>query len=394
MSIRVFKCLLICLVIVMLVSCAKTPSLSSEDRINTSVAQTVAAAQPPGMQLPTQGAAEPVNTAPAPAEQATLTPVPLPTLAPPTATVTASPTPDTCNQARFIEDVTVVDGTRISPSAAFTKTWRIQNTGTCTWNTNYAVVYDGGHSTGAPTATQLLTNVPPGGTIDVSVVITAPAANGDYTWNFKLRSDSGRVFGFGAGYAYPMTAVIKVAPVTLLPLAPGAVEILPLESVKYDFIANYCTATWQNGHGTTLPCPGADGDSAGFVIKKDNPKLQDGVTQSVKSLLTHPEWVDDGRIVGFYPGIAIESGYRLKATLGCGYGGSNCDVYFRVDISSGTGPALSLGSWRVQYSAAPVQIDIDLSPYAGSTLDFRLSVSTNGSSAQDWAHWLKPRIVK
>ncbi len=394
MSIRLFRFMLVSLVIFMLVSCGNSPTMSSEDRINTSVAQTVAAAQPSGAQLPTPGAAMPSDTAPAPGEQATLTPIPLPTLAQPTATFTASPTPDTCYQAKWIQDVTIPDGTKIAPNATFTKTWRIQNTGTCTWNTSYAVVFDSGHSSGAPATTQLPSNVPPGGTIDVSVVITAPATNGDYNWKFMLRSDSGRIFGFGAGYAYPMTCVIKVAPVTLLPIAPGIVEILPMESMKYDFASHYCDGTWQNGHGVSLPCPGTDSDSTGFVLLRENPKFQDGVTQSGKSLLTHPEWVDDGRIVGFYPGITIESGYRLKALLGCGYGGSNCDVYFRVDISSSSGPALSLGSWRVVYTNAPVSIDIDLTPYAGSTLDFRLSVSTNGSSSQDWAHWFKPRIIK
>lgn len=391
MTIRSIKYICVSLTAILLVSCGRTPAISSEELINTSVAQTVAAAQPPVVQLPTQDAGLPADTAPVPA---TLTPVPLPTLPPPTATFTASPTPDTCYQAKYVDDVTIVDGTRISPGASFTKTWRIQNTGTCTWNTGYAVVYDSGHSTGAPAATAIPASVPPGGTIDVSVVITAPSANGDYTWKFMLRSDTGRIFGFGAGYAYPLTAVIKVAPLTLLPLAPIDVEILPVESVKYDFVANYCSATWQNGHGTALTCPGSDADSTGFVLKRENPKLQDGSTQSGNSILTHPEWVDDGRIVGFYSGITIESGYRLKATLGCGYGGPNCDVYFRVDISSTSGPALSLGSWRVQYANAPVQINIDLSPYAGSTLNFNLSVSTNGSSAQDWAYWVKPRIVK
>lgn len=394
MTNRMLKFAFIGLFILMLASCGDAPAVSSEDRINTSVAQTVAAAQPPDVQLPTQGVVTaPTDSPPAVGEQPTLTPIPLSTLALPTATFTASPTPDTCYQAKFIDDVTIPDGTKISPNANFTKTWRIQNSGTCTWNTGYAVVFDGGHTTGAPASTPLPTSVPPGGTTDVSVVITAPAVNGDYTWKFKLRSDTGRVFGFGTGFAYPMTAEIKVEPVILLPLPPGGLEIIPFESMKYNFAANYCGATWENWL-TALPCPGTNTDSDGFVVRHDNPKLQNGVTYDGHALLTHPEWVDGGLIIGYYPAIAIENGYRFRTTLGCGHGGSNCDVLFRVNYKRGSDPVVELGTWSMKYANTPLNIDIDLSSLAGSNVKFEFIVEANGSSSQDWAHWVKPRIVK
>jgi hypothetical protein len=376
-----------------MVSCGNTPTISSEDRINTSVAQTVAAAQPSGVQLPTQGVAAPSTPAPAPVEQATLTPMPLPTLAPPTATFTASPTVDACNQAKWIQDVTIPDGTRISPSATFTKTWRIQNTGTCTWNTGYAVVFDSGHSSGAPAATQFPSNVPPGGTIDVSVIIAAPAANGDYTWRFMLRSDTGRVFGFGTGYAYPMTAVIKVEPISLLPLAPGNVQIIPLEDMKYDFATNYCSAAWASIFGP-LDCPGDMTDSQGFVKRDDDPKLQDGKAYSGKAIFTHPAFDNDGVIRGNFPAIAIANGYRFRATIGCTYNKENCNVRFTVSYKAGGDPWEQLGTWVVDYNDEPVKLDIDLSFLDGKNVAFGLVVAANGSEEQDWAHWVKPRIIK
>lgn len=390
---RLSKYILLTLVIVLLVSCGNSSVISSEGRINTSVAQTVIAAQPAAVQLPTQSATTPISTAPPPAGQETPAPVPLPTLALPTATITASVTPDTCNQAKWIQDLTITDGTKISPNSTFTKTWRIQNTGTCTWNTTYAVVFNSGHNTGAPATTAFPSNVPPGGTIDVSVVITAPATNGDYTWKFMLRSDNGHIFGFGAGYIYPITAVIKVEPITLVPLLPPIdVGILPFESTKYDFAANYCSATWENWL-IGLPCPGTDADSAGFVVRRDNPKLQDGTTREGKSLLTHPEWVTNGMIIGYFPAVPIESGYRFRATLGCGFGGSSCDVLFRVNYKKGSDPLVELGTWSMKYTNSPLNIDVDLSSLAGSNVKFEFIVTANGSSAQDWAHWFKPRIV-
>ena len=389
---RIKQGMLIFLVACLLISCTNTAKISASDKVNTSVAQTVAAAQPTGgLPLP-DGAVQPTNPAPPPVEQPTTTPPPLPTLAPSIPTLPPSPTTDTCNQAKFVQDVTIPDGTKITPGLAFTKTWRIQNTGTCSWNTAYAVVFDSGHSSGAPTVTPLPANVPPGGTIDVSVVITAPTTSGDYTWKFMLRSDTGRIFGFGAGYAYPMTAVIKVEPLVLLTALPHF-TLIPIVFPKYDFTANYCSATWSNGH-QDLPCPGTKNDSTGFVVQQDKPRLQDGNTRDTKSLLTHPEWVDGGAIVGIFPAVSIESGNRFKTTIGCGYSGTSCDVLFRVNYKKGSDPFVELGTWSMKYSNAPLDIDIDLSSLAGSDVKFQFIVFANGSSSQDWAHWVFPRIAK
>ena len=394
MTNRMLKFAFIGLFILMLASCGDAPAVSSEDRINTSVAQTVAAAQPPDVQLPTQGVVTaPTDSPPAVGEQPTLTPIPLSTLALPTATFTASPTPDTCYQAKFIDDVTIPDGTKISPNANFTKTWRIQNSGTCTWNTGYAVVFDGGHTTGAPASTPLPTSVPPGGTTDVSVVITAPAVNGDYTWKFKLRSDTGRVFGFGTGFAYPMTAEIKVEPVILLPLPPGGLEIIPFESMKYDFATNYCSASWASIFGP-LDCPGDTSDSQGFVKRDDDPKLQDGKVYSGKAIFTHPAFASDGVIRGNFPAILIDDGYRFRAVIGCTYNKSNCNVRFTISYKAGGDPWEQLGTWVVDYNDDPIKLDIDLSFLDGKNVQFGLVVAANGSEEQDWAHWVKPRIVK
>src|SRR5512135_3467629 len=64
----------------------------------------------------------------------------------PAATLTARPADalSTCDRAQFIADVTVPDGTRFSPGAAFTKTWRLKNVGTCTWSTSYTLVFSSG----------------------------------------------------------------------------------------------------------------------------------------------------------------------------------------------------------------------------------------------------------
>ena len=60
---------------------------------------------------------------------------PTPTLSPPTpeATPTGTITPPACTMsAALLEDLSVPDGTVLQPNQRFTKTWRVQNNGTCT----------------------------------------------------------------------------------------------------------------------------------------------------------------------------------------------------------------------------------------------------------------------
>jgi hypothetical protein len=325
-----------------------------------------------------EGLPSPTNTAqPLP----TITPIPLNTPIPPTLTATI----DTCYRADWVQDVTVPDGSVFTPNTKFTKTWRIQNIGSCSWTTSYAIVFDGGYASGAPPVTFLTASVPPGGTADLSVEITTPASEGEYSWEFKLRSDSGRIFGFGTGYRYPITAEIKVKN------APVVVDD-DEETLIYDLASAYCTASWKSIFGP-LSCPGGTGDSSGFVVRDDNPKLQDGDKYNGSALFTHPAWTDDGVIRGDFPAIQVHDDYRFRAILGCGQGGGACDVRFALSYKAGSDPWVELGSWIVKYADDPRELDLDLSFLDGKNVQFGLVVAAHGTSAQDWAHWVSPRVV-
>ncbi len=126
----------------------------------------------------------------------------LPTEQPPivsTATPLPSPTKTSvpCDVGKFVSDVTIPDDTVFAPNATFTKTWRIKNEGTCTWNTSYAVVFDNGASMGGPASFALPSEVAPGQSIDISVDLKAPATSDTYKGNWMLRNSSGVIFGLG-----------------------------------------------------------------------------------------------------------------------------------------------------------------------------------------------------
>ncbi len=100
-----------------------------------------------------------------------------------------------CEQFHFIDDVTIPDDTVMAPGQYFRKTWRIQNSGSCTWSSGYQLVYTGGDMMGNNYAVNIPKTVMPGEIIDVSIDLTAPNAYGSYQSYWKLRSPQGNVFG-------------------------------------------------------------------------------------------------------------------------------------------------------------------------------------------------------
>lgn len=305
---------------------------------------------------------------------------------------TATPVPTAvyipCDRAAFVTDVTIPDGTSFSTNQTFTKTWRLQNNGSCTWSPSYALIFDTGELMNGPASTPLNVSVAPGGVVDVSVNLKAPATPGKYRGYWKLRNAAGATFGLGGTGAVSFWVEINVIAGSATPTSTTSAPL-----VIYDFANNYCAAQWISGVGT-LPCPGVEGDANGFVIRRDNPALQNGITYTGRALETHPQAVDSGVITGKFPPLDIQSGYHFKSTIGCLTGNTECDVLFQFNYRANGGSLQSLGQWNMKYADAPKDLDIDLSSLAGSSVEFVLAVTTNGSPNQDAAIWLKPLVIK
>jgi hypothetical protein len=122
----------------------------------------------------------------------------------------AAAAPPCTNRATFVADVTIPDNTAIAPGTTFVKTWRLRNSGTCTWTTGYASVFSSGSRMGAASPVPLSTLVSPGNTIDISVPMVAPTAPGTYRGNWLLRSDTGASFGLGSSGTTPFYVQIRV----------------------------------------------------------------------------------------------------------------------------------------------------------------------------------------
>lgn len=154
-----------------------------------------------------------------------------PTVTAPLATVTVPPVSanrSCTNNATFVTDVTVPDGTAMTPGQTFNKVWRIRNTGTCTWGTGEELAFVRGEAM-TPVRAITVPATAPGNTADIAVNMTAPTAAGSHTGEWRMRGKDGTLFGVTLRVVInvtnpaancPFTPVIEsftISPTTIVP---------------------------------------------------------------------------------------------------------------------------------------------------------------------------------
>src|SRR5512138_20831 len=108
--------------------------------------------------------------------------------------VTTGGAAQVCNNATYVSDVTIPDGTVMTPGQNFVKTWSLKNAGTCPWTTAYKLVFVSGEAMGG-TSAPLTAAVAAGQTANVSLALVAPTLGGAYTGQWRLQDASGTYFG-------------------------------------------------------------------------------------------------------------------------------------------------------------------------------------------------------
>ena len=117
-------------------------------------------------------------------------------VAPPAAAT--APLGDACNNSIYIADLTVPDGTVLQPGEDFKKVWQFRNTGSCTWDEGYALVFVGGDTAIDPVNYEITDSrdfIAPGEDAEFDIPLTAPLTEGSYQGTWRMRSDSGVFFG-------------------------------------------------------------------------------------------------------------------------------------------------------------------------------------------------------
>lgn len=318
----------------------------------------------------TQQPAQATNTTVPPTQaQPTNQPAPTNTPVPPT------PVPVPCNRMDFIKDVNYPDDTELAPGTVFDKTWRIKNTGSCTWNSNYVLIFDHGDALSAPASVQLTNGtVTPGSEVDVTVKgMKAPDQAGSYQGFWKLRDGTGYVFGYGDASK------------------PFWVKIRSLQPISYDFLAKAKDAEWRNA-ASVLPFGDSESDDPGIAAYVENVKLEDGKTYA-KVLATYPQVTTDGLISGLFPSDSVSTGEHFKALFGFRPLCEGAKVKVQLYYQEG-GNLTLLKEWSKSCDGKLMDMDYDLSALNGKTVQFKLVVATDGAPTADKPLWVDPRIQK
>lgn len=336
-----------------------------------------------------QGQAQPSATSEAPTQTpfvvtATFTNTP----AQPLATSTNTPLPATsvpatgCYQAYFVADITVPDNTQMTKGQTFTKTWRIRNNGTCTWTGDFDIVYTSGTNLASVSSVDLPKEVKPGETVDISIPMTAPSSDGSYRSSWVIKASNGYSFGVNGNAnsaGVPIFALIRVG--------------VASSGIRYDFASNYCSASWSSNEAGSLPCPGANSGSQGFVLVLQNPQLETR-DEDEPAIWPRPNHASNGYIRGVYPEFAVQAGDRFISQVGCLKNNPNCHLQFTFSYIR-NGSETMLGTWNEKSEGLAKDVNIDLSSLAGQTVRFVLTVKPNNSDyAQANGFWFVPRIIK
>lgn len=363
---------------------------STESFFATAIAQMTEVAKPA---TATEAVSTVVVTA-TPAPQATLPPqvitvVATPTTKPAVSTViilpqaTATPKPVPCYRVGFVTDVTVPDGTKYAPGTAFNKVWRLQNTGTCDWDTRFDIAYDSGDLMSAPKFGDLTAVIKPGQMVDFSVPMVAPSTAGKYLGKWMLVNESGVRFGAGDEGKNPFWVSIEVT---------GSAST---SGEVFSFTARAGEAKWSTGAGT-LTFPGKAGDYAkGYVLVDNAPARETGGKDDEPALITVPNNSGSIFIIGIYPDFLVKSGDIFQATIMCEGGATKCDVDMGLNYRIGNnGTMTNLAVWDQSYDGVMNTVKVDLSALAGQNVQFILAARNGNSIEQMNALWLHPAIYR
>ena len=99
-----------------------------------------------------------------------------------------------CNNLGLVYDVNIPAGSIFKPGESFTKTWKVENNGTCNWVYLYHLVFvSGDRLDGDPP--RLSKVIVPGQWTQLSVDLFAPSKPGTYTGSWRMATQPGTPFG-------------------------------------------------------------------------------------------------------------------------------------------------------------------------------------------------------
>lgn len=287
-----------------------------------------------------------------------------------------------CYHATFIKNVTISDGAGFQPNESIMKMWRVQNTGSCEWSAKTVLAFAHGIDFDVPPSLPLGTSVPPGAIIDISIDVKTPARSGTFQGFWKLQNEMGvPIEMLGSPDSEIALKIVVFIPDT------------PEPGMAFDFTSNFCSAEWTTAQGL-MACPSKElaGDE-GAVIRSFTPWLENNSQDNEPALLVMPDVSDTGYISAIYPKFKVKEGDRFKTVIGCLRKAFKCRVTFNVNYTEDGIVVKNLLTWEEIFDGKLKSIDLNLDQLKGKTVQFILRVDNSGTSLDDQAFWLWPRIT-
>jgi ABC-type amino acid transport substrate-binding protein len=230
--------------------------------------------------------------------------LPTPTAAP---TSTPGPTPTCADGLALVQHLT--QESEVKPGQQFTKGWRVVNTGTCTWSTDYRLVFVHGSSPeasmgGKPTA--ITRPVAPGETYDMQVELVAPLKPGTYYAYWQMQNRQGKAFGERLRVTVKVPANPTVTPAPTQTPAVGIVFTVDRNQIKAGECVNFYWnvqnvkvvyfyaegENWQDngvpGEGTQKECPPVTWTYYLRVVRRDDSVDERRITIYVEEMASKP----------------------------------------------------------------------------------------------------------
>ncbi|HSG44457.1 MAG TPA: NBR1-Ig-like domain-containing protein [Anaerolineales bacterium] len=110
------------------------------------------------------------------------------------------------DSAILVEDVTYPDDAIVNAGESFTKTWKLQNVGTCKW-IGYTVAFVNGDRMSSPDSVPV-PETERSKPVDVSVELVTPTQDGTYRGNFELRNADNQPVQIGAESIFWVQVVV------------------------------------------------------------------------------------------------------------------------------------------------------------------------------------------
>ena len=228
-------------------------------------------------------------------EQLPPTPTPAPTSTP-------APPPACIDGLALVQHLNLDPSTspQLDPGQKFTKSWRVKNTGTCTWNTGYRLVFAHGDRMGG-NPVNVTREVPPGDAYDINLDLVAPLNAGTYQGFWQMQNANGQNFGERLSVRVIVVGAPTATPAPTQTPAPGITYTVDRDHIKYGECVNFYWkvdnvqavyffpegADWRKhgvtGEETRKECPPVATTYYLRVVGMDGQVVQPGITIYVES---------------------------------------------------------------------------------------------------------------